>query len=58
MHYTVDQLVYGEHRICAIEDTGDEFVLFIQDKSGDVKEWKGFNKNMAISRENNIDFDG
>ncbi len=57
MHYTVGQEVYGGHCIVDIEEQKDKFVIFIE-KNNEIKEWKTFNKNMGISVENNIDFEG
>lgn len=56
MHYTVGQEVYGGHKIADIIEEEDRFVIFIE-KEGETKEWKFFLKSVAISVENNINFD-
>lgn len=55
MHYAVGQEVYGRHVITEILEEPSQFIIFIS-KGDEVKEWKSFNKNMAISIEYNIDF--
>ena len=56
MHYSVGQEVYGGHEIVDIRkiSNGDRIIMI--EKDGEVKEWKGFNKNVAISWENNLDY--
>lgn len=50
MHYSVGQSVYGGHSICDIVDEGEAYTIYV--KIGDeVKCWKEFNKNMAVSVE-------
>ena len=56
MHYSVGQEVYGGHCIVDIEDTEDAYVIYIQDKDNNIKQWKDFNKNMAVSVEYNLDY--
>lgn len=57
MHYSVGQVVYGGHKIVDISEEEDKYVIYIE-KNNEVKEWKSFNKNMAIATEDNIDFEG
>lgn len=55
MHYTIGQEVYGGHILIDIVETDVKYILYIE-KKDEVKEWKSFNRNMAISTEDNIDF--
>ena len=55
MHYSVGQDVYGGHRITDILETDDGYDVYIK-KGDEVKPWKSFNKNMAISVEYNLDY--
>ena len=55
MHYSVGQEVYGGHKIEDIVEKEDAYVIFIS-RGLEIKEWKSFNKNMAISIEYNIHF--
>ena len=55
MHYSVDQEVYGGHKICDIVESKDQYSVFIQ-KGKEVLPWKDFNKNMAISVEYNLEY--
>ena len=54
MHYSIGQEVYGGHIIYEIFEDVDEYIIYIE-KNSEIKKWKGFNKNMAISIEFNID---
>lgn len=56
MHYSIGQEVYGGHKIVDIfkKDNG-EYLIMIE-KENEVKEWKGFNNNVAVSWENNLDY--
>lgn len=56
MHYTIGQPVYGGHTLVDIVETAEKYILYIE-KNNEVKKWKTFNHNMAISTEDNIDFD-
>lgn len=56
MHYTVGQEVYGGHTIVDILEEEDRFVIYIE-RGGESKEWKFFLKSVAISVENNINFE-
>jgi len=56
MHYAVGQEVYGGHTIVDIQELTDKYVIMIG-KGDEIKQWKSFNKNMAVSLEDNIDFD-
>jgi thymidine phosphorylase len=56
MHFSVGQEVYGKHRIVDIQETDDLFILYIQDQNSNIKQWKDFNKNMAISVEYNLEY--
>ena len=55
MHYSVGQEVYGGHRITDIMETDSQYDIYIK-KNDEVKPWKTFNKNMAISVEYNLDY--
>jgi len=50
MHYSVGQEVYGGHTIVNILEEEDKYSVYIQ-KGDLVMPWKDFNKNMAISVE-------
>jgi len=56
MHYSVGQQVYGGHEIShIIEDENGWWRIYI--KKGDMlMPWKGFNKNMAIAIENDLEY--
>lgn len=55
MHYSVDQKVYGGHTIIDIKETDISYDVYIK-KGDEIKPWKTFNKNMAISVEYNLDY--
>jgi|TARA_R110000796_G_scaffold201416_1_gene317602 hypothetical protein len=55
MHYAVGQEVYGGHRICNIIEEGDKFSVYIE-KNNEVLPWKGFNKNMAVAVEYDLEY--
>ncbi len=55
MHYSVGQDVYGGHSIENILETDEAYDVYIK-KGDEVKPWKSFNKNMAISVEYNLDY--
>ena len=55
MHYAVNQEVYGGHKICDILEEEDKYSIYIR-KEEVVIPWKDFNKNMAISVENNLEY--
>ena len=55
MHYSVGQEVYGGHRITDILEGDNGYDIYIK-KNDEVKPWKTFNKNMAISVEYNLDY--
>lgn len=56
MHYSVGQVVYGGHEIVDIvEESNGAHVIMIE-KNKEVKRWKTFNKNVAISTEDNLDY--
>jgi len=55
MHYSVGQEVYGGHRISDILEKEGEYDIYIK-KNDEIKPWKTFNKNMAISVEYNLDY--
>jgi len=57
MHYSVGQIVYGDNRIVDIYETTEGNYVIMIEKGDEVKQWKTFNKNVAISTEDNIDFD-
>ena len=55
MHYAVGQEVYGGHRICNIIEEDDKFSVYIE-KNNEVLPWKGFNKNMAVAVEYDLEY--
>jgi len=55
MHYSVGQEVYGGHRISDILEKEGSYDIYIQ-KKDEIKPWKTFNRNMAISVEYNLDY--
>ena len=55
MHYAVGQGVYGGHKITDILEKDGAYEIYIK-KNGEVKPWKQFNQNMAISVEYNLDY--
>ena len=55
MHYSVGQSVYGGHEITDIIDNEGTYEIYIK-KGEEVKPWKQFNSNMAISVEYNLDY--
>ena len=58
MHYSVNQEVYGGHKIAYIilNDTDSSYNIFIK-KNNEVLPWKKFNSNMAISVEYNLEYE-
>jgi len=55
MHYSLDQEVFGRHVIVEIVELDDKYVIWIQ-KGNELKPWKEFNKNMAISVEYSLNY--
>jgi hypothetical protein len=57
MHYSVNQEVYGGHKISHIlfEEVDNSYNIFIK-KSDEVMPWKKFNSNMAISIEFDLEY--
>jgi len=55
MHYSVGQKVYGGHVIIDIKETEFAYDIYIK-RNDEIKPWKSFNKNMAISIEYNLDY--
>ena len=55
MHYSVGQSVYGGHEITDILEKEGQYEIYIK-KEGEIKPWKTFNSNMAISVEYNLDY--
>ena len=55
MHYSVGQEVYGGHVICDIIEEEKKFSIYIK-KGNDVLPWKDFNKNMALSVDDNLEY--
>jgi len=57
MHYSLDQEVYGGHRISDIlfDDQDNSYNIYIT-KSNEVLPWKKFNNNMAISVEYDLKY--
>jgi len=57
MHYSVNQEVYGGHKISHIlfDEVDNSYNIFIK-KSDEVMPWKKFNSNMAISVEYDLEY--
>ena len=55
MHYAVNQEVYGGHKIVDIIEKDGSYEIYIQ-KDDEVKPWKKFNQNMAVSVEYNLEY--
>ena len=55
MHYAVGQEVYGGHKITDILEKEGAYDIYIK-RGDEVKPWKTFNANMAISVEYNLDY--
>ena len=55
MHYSVGQEVYGGHIIDSIIEEENKYSIYIT-KNNEVLPWKGFNKNMAIAIEYNLEY--
>jgi len=56
MHYSVGQEVYGGNTIIDIQIIEDGSSVILIEKDNEIKQWKAFNKNVAVSIEYNIDF--
>jgi len=58
MHYSLEQEVYGGHKIAYIifEDTDNSYNIHIK-KNDEVVPWKKFNSNMAISVEYDLKYE-
>jgi|TARA_R110000851_G_C12831652_1_gene540747 hypothetical protein len=57
MHYSVGQQVYGGHEIFSIlfEESDSSYNIYIK-KEDEIKSWKKFNSNMAISVEYDLQY--
>jgi len=57
MHYSVNQEVYGGHKISHIlfEEMDNSYNIYIK-KSDEVMPWKKFNSHMAISVEYDLEY--
>lgn len=55
MHYSLGQEVYGGHTITDIVEKDGSYHIYIQ-KGDEVKQWKVFNANMAISLEYDLEY--
>ena len=55
MHYSLDQEVFGGHKIVEILEEDESYNIYIE-KNEEVLPWKTFNKNMAISIEYNLQY--
>ena len=56
MHYAVGQEIYGGHKIHAIKEENEGTYEIIIEKDDEIKPWKKFNSNMAISVEYNLEY--
>jgi len=55
MHYSLDQEVFGGHKIVEILEEDESYNIYIE-KNEEVLPWKTFNKNMAIAIEYNLQY--
>jgi hypothetical protein len=57
MHYSLDQLVYGGHKISHIlfDEKDGSYNIYIE-KDSEVLPWKKFNSHMAISVEYDLQY--
>ena len=57
MHYSVNQEVYGGHKISHIlfEEADNSYNIYIK-KSDEVMPWKKFNSNMSIAIEYDLEY--
>ena len=55
MHYSLDQEVFGGHKIVEILEEDKSYNIYIE-KNKEVLPWKTFNKNMAIAIEYNLQY--
>ena len=55
MHYSLDQEVFGGHKIVEILEEDESYNIYIE-KNEEVLPWKTFNKNMAIAVEYNLQY--
>lgn len=57
MHYSVNQEVYGGHKISHIlfEEEDNSYNIFIK-KVDEVMPWKKFNSNMSIAIEYDLEY--
>ena len=55
MHYSLDQEVFGGHKIVEILEEDESYNIYIE-KNKEVLPWKTFNKNMAIAIEYNFQY--
>ena len=57
MHYSLEQIVYGGHKISHIlfDDKDSSYNIYIE-KELEVLPWKKFNANMAISVEYDLQY--
>ncbi len=55
MHYSVGQEVYGGHKIHSILEEQEKYSVYIK-KGDEVLPWKGFNKNMAVAIEYDLQY--
>lgn len=57
MHYSLDQIVYGGHKISHIlfDEKDHSYNIYIE-KDDEVLPWKKFNSHMAISVEYDLQY--
>lgn len=58
MHYSLGQKVWDGHTIVEFEKTDDNDIVVWVEKEGELKPWKEFNKHMAVTVENDLNYDG
>jgi hypothetical protein len=56
MHYSIGQQVYGGHEISHILKDAEGWHRIYIKKGDEVMPWKGFNPNMAIAIENDLEY--
>lgn len=56
MNYVVGNKAHGDFKIAEIEKDGDDYIILIKNSEHELVEWKRFNKNVALSIENSLDY--
>lgn len=56
MNYVVGNKAHGDFKISEIEKDGEDYIILIKNSENELVEWKRFNKNVALSVENSLDY--